>query len=752
MMAQVLPLRRVVPPSRPILLAAVVVCVTGLSVPSIAQEPRPLVGVAFGGGSARGIAHVGVIRWLEEHHIPIDVAAGTSMGGLIGGTFATGMSSVEIEEMLDRLNWDEMFGASNFTFKNIRRKADARAYPSHLEFGVARGIVPPTSLNNGEQVDLLVGRIAAPYFDMQTFDELPTPFRAVAVNLLTATPVVMDRGSLATAMRATMSLPLVFPPVERDGALLVDGGMMNNVPADVVRAMGARRVIAINVGDLSDRVEVNQSLFAVAGASLDAMMRANTKQTIRQADIIIEVPLAEFGSLDWRKSKQLIAEGYKAAEAMRDRLLPLAVSADEYAKWQAVRTGRRRTTLPVPTFSRVEGFSGSDERQLSALLTHHLGEAFNIETFQADIAVLSGLDRYETITWRFVKNAAGENGVLVQAKPKPYGPPFLMLGLNLENTTSEDFRVTFTGRYLAFDVLGSGSELRIDGTLGSDPGLGIAYYRPFGGTPLFVEPYAGIVHRTFNVIQNDAVVASYGQQLSRGGADFGINLGRISDLRLGAYVGRLDANVDVGDPGLPEVVGKEVVTVLNWRFDSQDSPVVPTHGSNAFANLLYTFDGPEITPPLPTGRSSVELMQMSGEASHFWPRGEHGRFFALGGGGTSFGKTPLPTDQFALGKPFHLGAHDHGEFRGDHYYILTGGYLHQLGRLPDFMGGPIFGGAWVENGDAFNSGEAKFRTNASTGVILDTIVGPVILAGSFGFDGSWRTYVGVGRIFGRRRE
>jgi len=723
-----------------------------LASPALAQDARPTVGVAFGGGSARGIAHVGVIRWLEEHHIPIDVAAGTSMGGLIGGTFATGMNSIEIEEMLDRLNWDQMFGASNFAFKNIRRKADARAYPSRLEFGIARGIVPPTSLNNGEQVDLLVGRIAAPYFDMQTFDELPTPFRAVAVNLLTATPVVMDRGSLATAMRATMSLPLIFPPVERDGALLVDGGMMNNVPADVVRAMGARRVIAINVGDLSDRVEVNQSLFAVAGASLDAMMRANTKQTIRQADIIIEVPLAEFGSLDWRKSKQLIAEGYKAAEAMRDRLLPLAVSADEYAKWQAVRTGRRRTTLPVPTFSRVEGFSGSDERQLSALLTHHLGEAFNIETFQADIAVLSGLDRYETITWRFVKNAAGENGVLVQAKPKPYGPPFLMLGLNLENTTSEDFRVTFTGRYLAFDVLGSGSELRIDGTLGSDPGLGIAYYRPFGGTPLFVEPYAGIVHRTFNVIQNDAVVASYGQQLSRGGADFGINLGRISDLRLGAYVGRLDANVDVGDPGLPEVVGKEVVTVLNWRFDSQDSPVVPTHGSNAFANLLYTFDGPEITPPLPTGRSSVELMQMSGEASHFWPRGEQGRFFALGGGGTSFGKTPLPTDQFALGKPFHLGAHDHGEFRGDHYYILTGGYLHQLGRLPDFMGGPIFGGAWLENGDAFNSGEAKFRTNASTGVILDTIVGPVILAGSFGFDGSWRTYVGVGRIFGRRRE
>ena len=261
-----------------------------------------------------------------------------------------------------------------------------------------------------------------------------------------------------------------------------------------------------------------------------------------------------------------------------------------------------------------------------------------------------------------------------------------------------------------------------------------------------------MVHRTFNVIQDDAVVASYGQQLSRGGIDLGVNLGRVSDLRFGAYVGRLKASVDVGDPGLPEVNGKEVVSELRWRYDSQDSPVVPSRGSLASSSFQYVFDGPDISPPLPSGRSSAELLQLSGEISHFWPAGEKGRFFAVGGGGTSFGKQPLPTDQFTLGRPFHLGAHDQGEFIGDHYYIATGGYLHQLGRLPDFMGGPLFAGAWIENGDAFNSGEAAFRTNASGGVILDTIVGPVILAGSAGFDGSWRTYIGVGRIFGRRRE
>ncbi len=204
-------------------------------------------------------------------------------------------------------------------------------------------------------------------------------------------------------------------------------------------------------------------------------MRANTKLTIKQADIIINVPLAEFGSLDWRRSAELIVEGYKAAEAMRDRLLPLAVSADEYAKWQTARTARRRSTLPVPTFSRLEGFSSSDERQLTDLLARHIGVDFNAETFETDVAVLSGLDRYETITWRFVKNAAGENGVLVQARPKPYGPPFMMLGPQpREHDVRGLPRHASPAATSRSTCSGSGSELRIDGTLGSDPGLAFA--------------------------------------------------------------------------------------------------------------------------------------------------------------------------------------------------------------------------------------------------------------------------------------
>ena len=425
--------------------------------PRIVQEAtRPTVGVAFGGGSARGIAHVGVIRWLEEHRIPIDVAAGTSMGGLVGGAYATGMEPDELQTFIANLDWDQLFGASTFAYKNIRRKTDARAYPSRLEFGLKGGIVPPTAINSGEYVELLLGRIAAPYFDVRDFDDLPTPFRTVAVDLLSAQPIVMRSGSLADAMRATMSLPLIFPPTEVDGLVLIDGGTMDNVPADVVKAMGATYVIAVNVGDLSDRQGVSYTMLGVAGNTLDAMMRASTRRAIAAADVVINVPLEEYGSLDWRRAPALIDEGYRAAEAMRDRLLPFAVSEGDFEAWRRMRQARRLKALPDPTFIEAEGFVANDTKRLSALMARHIGVPVDMNALEADIAIVAGLDRYETVTWRMVRDGARGYGLLVRGRAKPYAPPFLMLGMTLENTTSSDFNISASARYLAFDTVGIG--------------------------------------------------------------------------------------------------------------------------------------------------------------------------------------------------------------------------------------------------------------------------------------------------------
>ena len=487
--------------------------ILSVAVSASAQE-RKKIGVAFGGGSAKGIAHIGVIRWFEEHRIPIDVVAGTSMGGLIGGCFATGMSAAELDQLISTMDWDELFGSSDFAFKNIRRKTDARAYPSRLEFGVRNGkFSPPTSLNTGEQVDLMLARITGQYFSMASFDELPTPFRAVSVDLLSATQVVMDRGSLAAAMRATMSLPLIFPPVERDGKILVDGGAMNNVPADVARGMGAGVVIGVNVGDLNDPKEISQSMFGLAGGTLGAMMRASTREGLAAADIVLNVPLVEqgFGSLAWRRSKELIEEGYKAAEAIKDKLLPYAVSEAEFQQWLDHRRRTRRTAMPAPSSVRFEGISGADAQRMTAVLQKHIGRPLDVASLEFDLTELQGLDRYEVVAWRFSRRDDGEVALVIRGRENPHAPPFLMLGMNLQNTTSDSFGVSVSARFLSFDVPFSGSELRLDGTVGSNPAIGAEWYQPLGRAPLFIAPYAGVGKSAYNLVEEDAVVARYDQ-------------------------------------------------------------------------------------------------------------------------------------------------------------------------------------------------------------------------------------------------
>lgn len=712
-------------------------------------EGRPSIGVALGGGSARGLAHVGVIRWFEEHRIPIDLVAGTSMGGLIGGSFATGMDAGELTAMVGGIDWNQMFGSSPFPLKNIRRKADARAYPSRLEFGLRGGLIPPMALNNGEQVELLLSRITAPYGSLAHFDDLPTPFRAVAVDLVTAREVRLEQGPLATAMRATMSLPLIFPPIETNGQVLVDGGAMNNVPANVVRAMGADTVVAVNVGDLSDREGVAYTLLGLAGSTLDAMMRASTRTSITSADIIIDVPLRQYGSLDWRRSDALIEEGYRAAEALRDRLLPLAVSEAEYERWTQARQARRRTTLATPTYLEATGFAEADARRLRALVEKHLGRPLDLSQLERDLEWLTSLDRYETVTWRLVTDTDGADGLRVTARPKPSGPPFMMLGLNLENTTSSEFRVSATARYLRYGVMTSSSELRVDATLGSAPGASVELYQPLGSSALFVAPYAQWSTGTSNFTEDEVVVARYRQRSVRTGLNVGVNLGARSDVRAGVYFGRQDATVSVGNPALPEVRGRESVAELVWRYDGQDSPVVPSTGTLATLRLSHALDGPRVVSRDGTAPAGDErLTQLAGTASRFFRVRESGRLFSYAGAGTSFDRAPPVPTQFQLGLPLRLGAFGTGELRGPHFYFATAGYLHQVRRLPDFIGGPVFVGSWIETGDAFPVwSSAGLRVNVGAGLIMDTLLGPVMVAGTGDRHGRWRTFVGVGRIF-----
>ena len=482
-----------------------------------AQPARPTVGVAFGGGSARGIAHIGVIQWFEENHIPIDVAAGTSMGGLVGGAFATGMPAAELRTLITRTDWDVMFGSSSFAFKNLRRKEDARTIPRASSSACKRGIVPPTSLNDGQQVDFLLARIAAAVLrDASRSTNLPTPFRAVAVDLRAGEKVVLDSGSFATALRATMSLPGVFPPVERDGRVLVDGGALDNVPADVVRRrMNPSVVIAVDVG-LAPDDDVDYSMFGLIGRTVDAMMRASTRDALKSADMTLAVDVDGF-----RFARLAACRRVDCSRTTR-RPRPRRADAAQVPR-RATRTGRRGSpgakaagsgTFLLPRSWSWTASRAGDAPIVGDALARHLNVPVNTPLLEAGPRLA---DRTRSVSVHYVADddhAAGNRTARPCPQPKTYAPPFLMLGLNIENTTSESFRVQLAGRYLAFDVLGAGSELARRGR---------PRRRSAGSAPRCTSRCAGrrsspgfapaATRKTFNfVVNEDTVIAQYREQ------------------------------------------------------------------------------------------------------------------------------------------------------------------------------------------------------------------------------------------------
>jgi len=331
----------------------------GSAVAADASE-RPKLGLALGGGAARGIAHIGFLQWLEEHRVPVDFIAGTSTGGLVGGAYAAGMTPEEIRELMRDADWDIIFLAdSPFKYKTFRRKEDAREFPALIELGLKSGLKLPSGLNAGQGVQTLLDRSAAPYPHLDSFDELPTPFRAVATDLDQAVVVVLGRGSLAEAMRATMAIPGVFTPVTLDGRLLVDGGTLDNVPADVTRSMGADVVVAVNVSSSTDGFTPPTSFVDVLGRTMDTMMAVGVTKALQSADVVITPDLRGFPGTDYRRSDEIVERGYEAAEAARDRLLPYAVDVETYEAWSRARLAKKRDRS-FPPMERVRRIRARD--------------------------------------------------------------------------------------------------------------------------------------------------------------------------------------------------------------------------------------------------------------------------------------------------------------------------------------------------------------------------------------------------------
>jgi NTE family protein len=340
-------------------------------------------------------------------------------------------------------------------------------------------------------------------------------------------------------------------------------------------------------------------------------------------------------------------------------------------------------------------------------------------------------------------------GLAIGVHQKSYGPPFLMLGLYLNNIDSTSFAVNAAARILQYDALGSGSEIRGDFILGTTQLFGVELLEPIGSSRFFVAPRAYFNRTMRNLFDDDVLVAEYRFKRSGAGVDLGVDVGRAAEIRLGYDINDVRGRRRVGSPDLPAIDGTEKYASLKVVFDDQNSPVVPSRGTRVVGSLRQFFSAGK--PTLASGETvSIGPQNFtSGEFDASWFKRVNAadRLFVFGGAGSSFGESPLIND-FSLGGLLRLGAFNNDQLRGDNYLLTGGGYLHRVARLPDVLGGNMYVGGWVEAGSAFDSWDTSdWKSDASAGIIMESLLGPIFGGVSVGFTGGARFYVAIGPLF-----
>ena len=453
---------------------------------------RPKIGVALEGGGALGLAHIGVLQWFEDQHIPIDYLAGTSMGGLVGGLYATGKSPRELQELVNQQKWDIIIGGETpYEDLSYRRKEDLRAIQNSIKLGLKRGLSTPSGLNSGSEITLLIDRETLAYPSLDTFDSLPIAFRCVATDLISGKEVVFSSGSLQQALRATMSIPGVFSPVRDGDKIYVDGALVGNLPTNVVRKMGADIVIAIHLEVAPADPKEIQGLFSVLGRSVDVVVLENELRGMQGADIVVTVDLRKYNSFQYDQATEIIKEGTQAAEGKKPVLSRFSVSDTQWDAYVAAKNARVRTEVPTPQFVKVEGTGAQGARQIEKFLQRLVGHPIDDGEINQLLTRLTGIGKFSSVDYR-ITSQNNQTGLMVTVHEYSYAPPFLQLGFGIDGSESDDVTFTQLARITLMDVWGYRSEWRTDLQFGNTYGVETELYRPFTTTSkwFFAPPCA----------------------------------------------------------------------------------------------------------------------------------------------------------------------------------------------------------------------------------------------------------------------
>jgi NTE family protein len=712
--------------------------------------PRPKIGLALSGGGARGAAHVGVLQVLESLHVPVDYIAGTSMGAVVGGLYASGFTADELGQLLASLDWDVLF--SDKTRRrdiSFRRKQDDRRFLSTFHVGFKNWRFQlPTGLIQGQKLEQELAVLTLPVGRVRDFDQLTIPFRAVATDIETGEAAILSGGRLQDAIRASMSIPGAFAPQEIDGKLLVDGGTAMNLPVQVVRDMGADIIIAIDIGTpLRAREELTSAL-SITGQIITIQIQGNTNEQIsllHENDVLLRPDLGDVGTVSFDRVVQAATAGIAATFEETPTLRQLAISEEE---WRAYRDGLVRPDPAPPMIDsiRIENDSRLSDRILSKRIRAEPGERLDIPQLRKDIDILFGIDIFDKVDFRIDGLPEGRTELVIHASERETGVNRIRFGLNLESDLNGESLFNLLASVTRLPVNRLGAEWRTEVAMGETPGIQTELWQPldFGGR-YFVAPEFSFTTRNISFFDpagtGDAFVRYRSWRL-RAGLGIGRQLGQWGEVRAGVRFDRNRARPLIGDPAFESVEEDEGELFVRASVDTLDNARFPTRGALFEFETYVAFDdfGSEETfyGALVKGTQAIS-----------W---RNNTLVIEGQFGTGKSDAPRVGAIFTLGGFLRLSGLKPDELAGRHSLLFRlRGYrrMTELGlfsfTLPVYIGGSVEAGNTYRTLDEI-SGES-LRWGGSLYFAIDTPFSPLYLAWGHTQPGRNSFYLFLGQVF-----
>jgi NTE family protein len=703
------------------------------------DQQRPVIGLVLSGGGARGTVHLGALKVLEELRVPVDIITGTSMGAVVGGLYALGYSPSELDKLLVEVDWNDIFiDKPPRTQLNFRRKEVNFNFLAKLEAGIKNGgIMIPSGLVYGQKMNLLLKSLtlSAP----EQFDAFPIRYRAVAADIETGEAVVLSRGNVATAMRASLSIPGVFAPVEWNGRLLVDGGFANNVPVGLAQELGAEILIVVDLSTKPKPKEQLTSPFSIMNQTIGFQILQNSNkqlQLLGAEDVLIHPDTSDYSSTDFAEAADMVTLGVIASRNAADQLKRFSLPEPAYQQYLAGIRKKADKERIIDDIT-VQNDSRLNSQIIKSQVTTKIGQPLSLPILNADLAKIYGLDIFQTVDYEVTDSPTGAR-LDITAREKDWGPHYIGFGIASEDSSN----VQAAASYTVTPINSKGGEWHSEIQFGYNQSVLTEFYQPLDNQlHYFVKTWAAYRETHTGRYVGGKKAADYLSTMNQFGVGTGRLIGYCCKIYFNLITGSRNSKPVVGDLN----VDSNTYDIGAWStgisYDQLDSLNFPTTGS--LANVAWTEEKKSLGSDLDQDRLQINLLRAGS-----WQKNT--MLLRVGLGGVMESEDPTVSG-FTIGGFFNLSGYKKDEFSGPYAGVLSMVYYRELGKIPTTLNIPFYAGFSLEAGNAWNSrddiGADSFLLAGSVLLAMDTPLGPLYVARGFAEGGRSNSYIFLGRSF-----